>query len=488
MSLLLFWRLKNHKFFNGGPGMKRVLALDALRGFAILTMILSGVIAYKILPAWMYHAQLPPPEHHFNPNLPGLTWVDLVFPLFLFAMGAAFPLAMNRRLIQGDSYFELIKKIVERTLLLAFFAVFIKHVHAYNIAAPNSPNTWHWFIALLAFSVMFAIYVRPKKEWNPKIAAIFKYSAWLIALLWLFFFENGKGEGFSFNRNDIIIIVLTNMAFFGALLWLFTREKLLLRLGILAIYLALRLSHGENPLFDTVWNWSPFPWLYRLDFLKYLFIVIPGSIAGDLIWSYSAAKEQNGNGASWPNTRLWTQAIFMLAIILFALIGYQSRWVNLTPVVLIIAAFVGLWLTQKPADELEKLVHKLWQWGAFWLILGVFFEPFEGGIKKDSSTMAYYFITSGLAVAMLISFIILLDKLRLEKAFTLLIHNGQNPMIAYIGVANVIWPILAMTGLEALLVSVTQTPFLGFLRGVLKTVLLAYMVSYFTKKKLFWKT
>jgi len=89
---------------------------------------------------------------------------------------------------------------------------------------------------------------------------------------------------------------------------------------------------------------------------------------------------------------------------------------------------------------------------------------------------------------MLISFIILLDKLRLERVFTLLIHNGQNPMIAYIGVANLIWPVLAMTGLEALLVSVTQTPFLGFLRGVLKTVLLAYMVSFFTKKKLFWKT
>ena len=69
----------------------RALALDALRGYAILTMVLSATVVYGILPAWMYHMQAPPPSHVFNPQLAGLTWVDLVFPFFLFSMGAAFP-------------------------------------------------------------------------------------------------------------------------------------------------------------------------------------------------------------------------------------------------------------------------------------------------------------------------------------------------------------------------------------------------------------
>ncbi|HEX4875511.1 MAG TPA: DUF5009 domain-containing protein, partial [Chitinophagaceae bacterium] len=61
-------------------------SLDALRGFAILTMILSGAIAYgNVLPAWMFHAQVPPPAHKFDPSIPGITWVDLVFPFFLFS-------------------------------------------------------------------------------------------------------------------------------------------------------------------------------------------------------------------------------------------------------------------------------------------------------------------------------------------------------------------------------------------------------------------
>ena len=49
----------------------RVEAIDVLRGVAIFGMVLSGSIAFGgLLPAWMYHAQVPPPMHQFNPALP----------------------------------------------------------------------------------------------------------------------------------------------------------------------------------------------------------------------------------------------------------------------------------------------------------------------------------------------------------------------------------------------------------------------------------
>ena len=38
----------------------RASSLDALRGYAILTMVLSGSIAWGVLPGWMYHAQVGP--------------------------------------------------------------------------------------------------------------------------------------------------------------------------------------------------------------------------------------------------------------------------------------------------------------------------------------------------------------------------------------------------------------------------------------------
>lgn len=60
----------------------RALALDALRGYAIITMVLSATIVTHVLPGWMSHAQTPPPDHVFNPLLPGITWVEILCFLF----------------------------------------------------------------------------------------------------------------------------------------------------------------------------------------------------------------------------------------------------------------------------------------------------------------------------------------------------------------------------------------------------------------------
>ena len=54
-------------------------------------MVLSGIIPRDgTLPAWMYHAQTPPPNYVFNPNIPGLTWVDIVFSDFLIFHGSIY--------------------------------------------------------------------------------------------------------------------------------------------------------------------------------------------------------------------------------------------------------------------------------------------------------------------------------------------------------------------------------------------------------------
>ena len=74
----------------------RASSLDALRGYAILTMVLSGSVAWGVLPGWMYHAQVGPRSNFvFDGSIYGITWVDLVFPFFLFAMGAAFPFSIG---------------------------------------------------------------------------------------------------------------------------------------------------------------------------------------------------------------------------------------------------------------------------------------------------------------------------------------------------------------------------------------------------------
>ena len=70
----------------------------------------------------------------------------------------------------------------------------------------------------------------------------------------------------------------------------------------------------------------------------------------------------------------------------------------------------------------------------------------------------------------------------------ILIHNGQNPMIAYAGISNLIPPILGITYLGSLLNLMVITPWLGFLKGMIITLILGFIVSLFTKKKIFLRT
>ena len=118
---------------------ERYWNLDALRGYALFTMILSGSIAYgPSMPAWMFHAQVPPPNHQFNPNLPGITWVDLVFPFFIFCMGAAIPIALKKYAIAND-HKAVIYTAFRRFFLLTFFALFLEHFKSNRIlATPNN--------------------------------------------------------------------------------------------------------------------------------------------------------------------------------------------------------------------------------------------------------------------------------------------------------------------------------------------------------------
>lgn len=100
----------------------RASSLDALRGYAILTMVLSGSIAWGVLPGWMYHAQVGPRSNFvFDGSIYGITWVDLVFPFFLFAMGAAFPFSIGNKYRKGSSRWKIVYDSVLRGFRLTFF-------------------------------------------------------------------------------------------------------------------------------------------------------------------------------------------------------------------------------------------------------------------------------------------------------------------------------------------------------------------------------
>lgn len=462
--------------------MQRNQVLDALRGFAILAMVLSGSIAFGILPAWMYHAQEPPPTHAFIPTLPGISWVDLVFPFFLFSMGAAIPLALKSKVKDNTAFWSIFFIAARRYLLLIFFALFTNHFRLSSLS--NSPGWKDCLISLFGFALLFFELYRPAQESRAKIWMILRYLAFAISIALMALLPFAGGHGFLFNNIDIILLILANMAFFGTQLWWFTKKQPWIRLFIILLLAALIAGADEK----NSWNqwivaWTPVAWIYQFNYLKYLIIVVPGTFAGEWLLRY-------------PQTQIKQQDRFMISIVsLLALLLIVmnvtllfARYMlyNLLSTALILTSITVC--LKKISIKVNLLLIQFFKAGSICLLLGLFAESFQGGIKKDPATLSYLLVSSGLAFFMLI----LLTGMQLYKPGKAIVNylssTGKNPMVAYVAGGLVLMPLLYLTGGIKILNQLYKTPWPGFLAGVLFTGAVSLITIFFTSKKWFWKT
>ncbi|MFN5135778.1 MAG: DUF5009 domain-containing protein [Chitinophagaceae bacterium] len=467
--------------------LKRNESLDALRGFAILTMILSGAIAYgDVLPAWMFHAQVPPPVHKFDPTIPGITWVDLVFPFFLFSMGAAIPLSLKKHIKNNKGFLFVLGMALKRFLLLAFFALFSQHMKAWVIA--DAPTTVDHLLSLLAFVLLFFQFYENKNEKLKTVFLIAKLISFAVALFLLWKLPFWGGKGFDFYRSDIIIMVLANMALFGTVIYYLTADKPLLRIGLLpfimAVFLAAKEPAGgwakELFQFNAIGDFK-FDWLYKFYFLKYLFIIIPGTVAGEMMM-----REVNSEKSIVNKKTENLLLLISVTLVIVNLYGLFTRllFVNLIASSALCAAAMYL-LKQSTKENLYKQLATA---GMYLLLLGLFFEAYEGGIKKDLSTYSYYFVTSGLAFYTLTAFSVMAKRSFLSSVSTYLSLNGKNPMVAYVAGNLVLLPLLNLTQTKAYWDAMHQNFFMGLMKGVVFTGIVSLITIFFVKRKWFWKT
>lgn len=453
-------------------------SLDALRGIAILLMILSGSIAFGgVLPAWMYHAQVPPPEHKFNPAIPGITWVDLVFPFFLFSMGVAIPLALRKWEGKANATANVWWIAARRFLLLTWFALFTYHMRAWVIN--ENPGNVEYLLSIGAFVLLFFELYRPVEKGNyTKLFKGLQVAAYAISAFLLYYLPFNKGAGFLLEKSDIIIIVLGNMAFFGTIAWWHTRHHPWLRIGLLPFIMAVFLGgKAAGSWNEMVFNWSPAPWMYTFYYLKYLFIIIPGTIAGGYM------IQQHNDNLPVPKQQAAGWLLFALLLINVTLLFNRMLLLNLC-----ISAGIMVWVYYLLRKHTTSLLYSLFRMGSYLLMLGLFFEAWEGGIKKDSSTYSYYFVTAGLANYLLVFFYNLQTTTIGKKVNSFLATNGQNPMVAYVAGNLLLSPVLHITGLMDLMNKLNTNPFSGFLKGLIFTGIVSLITFGFTRKKWFWKT
>lgn len=270
----------------------RAHALDALRGYAIITMVLSAMEAFSVLPRWMYHAQVPPPNHVFDPTIYGITWVDIIFPFFLFSMGAAIPLSLGRQHAKGESIMKLTWKTVQRWVKLTFFAIFIIHAFPFMLGYEQE---WMRYAMPIFFFILLCLMFMPNPfGLSPYKARAITWSAYLVAVGFMLLQPYAGGAPFRLTDSDCIMLILANVSLTGSIIYLLTIGHPLRRLALLPFLIALFMAaHTANSWPALLIHTSWLPWLYLPAYQEYLLIIIPGTVAGEWIAQWLEKMKAN---------------------------------------------------------------------------------------------------------------------------------------------------------------------------------------------------
>jgi len=143
----------------------RILSIDTFRGITILVMIFVNEVAgVKGVPVWM---------KHMPANADAMTFVDAVFPAFLFIVGMSVPFALQNRLSKGDTFLQLQWHILFRTLGLLTLGVFMVNAEGdYNEAAMIMPISL-WSLCFYAAAILvWNVYTFQNPVWKYVLRGI----------------------------------------------------------------------------------------------------------------------------------------------------------------------------------------------------------------------------------------------------------------------------------------------------------------------------
>jgi predicted acyltransferase len=163
----------------------RVRSIDIFRGVTMLVMIfVNDVSGVKGLPWWTYH---------MDPNLSGMTYVDVVFPAFLFVLGMSIPLAIRKRLEHGDSMLQLWKHILSRSFSLIVLGLVLANAWNVDAGSTHVPSRVWPATALIGAILFWLVY--PPTPGRQGLYRARKYTGLFLLVLMLALFRRKTATG-----------------------------------------------------------------------------------------------------------------------------------------------------------------------------------------------------------------------------------------------------------------------------------------------------
>ncbi|MCP4314371.1 MAG: DUF5009 domain-containing protein [Bacteroidetes bacterium] len=148
--------------------MKRLISLDALRGFTIAAMVIVND------PGSLSHIYRPLGHAKWN----GCTITDLIFPFFLFMVGISITLAYSRRLDANVPVKSLYRKIIIRSANIYLWGIFLWLWPEFDFGAIR----WVGVLPRIAivFLVCAILFLNTSWKQQVKIGAVILILYWIV--------------------------------------------------------------------------------------------------------------------------------------------------------------------------------------------------------------------------------------------------------------------------------------------------------------------
>jgi heparan-alpha-glucosaminide N-acetyltransferase len=237
----------------------RIISVDALRGFVMFTMIFVNDLAgapKSIVPPWM---------RHFH-GKDGMTFVDLVFPAFLFIVGMSIPFALSSRLARAEPITTTLRHIVVRALALLLIGIMMVNESPDPATMGWSANLWSTLLyvaAILAFCTI-SLPIGPTDPANlsrrpNRISLVLRSIGFATLAFLAFSFRGADGHRiitlapFSIHAEWYGILGLIGWAYFvGSIVFVLFRGQRTALLGSLVLLLCLY-AGDRSDAFKNFW-------------------------------------------------------------------------------------------------------------------------------------------------------------------------------------------------------------------------------------------
>lgn len=215
-----------------------------MRGLTLLLMLFVNDLNMDVAPAWLGHMEA---------DFDGMGLADWVFPGFLFMVGMAVPFSFSKRISGGQSFTEISKHIITRTVSLLIIGILMLNTGRVNPELTGmSRNLW----ALLMYIAVFLIWNNYQDKDKIFTVTGFKLVGIGILILLVFKFRSGMPE----NDGSLItgwwgILGLIGWGYIvSAATYLACRDSLLRTSAVAIFFLSLNILDGSGytGFFDSV--------------------------------------------------------------------------------------------------------------------------------------------------------------------------------------------------------------------------------------------